>query len=108
MLLFMTYAAAAFCEIFGCFTFWMWLRLSKSSLWLVPGCASLIAFAYLLTLIDTSTAGRAYAAYAGIYITASIFWLWIVEDTRPDLWDVSGTALCLLGASIIFFGPHRS
>ncbi|QDH25743.1 YnfA family protein [Neokomagataea tanensis] len=101
------YSCAALCEIAGCFTFWMWLRSAKSALWLIPGCASLIAFAYLLTLIDTSQAGRAYAAYGGIYITASVLWLWIVEDTRPDLWDLCGTSLCIIGAGIIFFAPHR-
>ncbi|GBR44869.1 YnfA family protein [Neokomagataea thailandica] len=108
MLFVLTYAAAALCEIFGCFTFWMWLRLSKSALWLLPGCASLITFAALLTLIDTAEAGRAYAAYAGIYIAASIIWLWRVEGTQPDLWDLSGTAFCLIGAGIIFFAPHRN
>ena len=33
---------------------------------------SLIAFAYLLTLVETEAAGRAYATYGGIYIVASL------------------------------------
>ncbi|MEG3178173.1 YnfA family protein [Sphingomonas sp. RB3P16] len=102
------YSFAALAEIAGCFSFWAWLRMSKSPLWLIPGCASLIVFAYLLTRVEVSDAGRAYAAYGGIYITAAVFWLWLAEGVRPDRWDLGGTAICLLGAAVIFFGPHRA
>ena len=56
------YFLAAFGEIAGCFAFWAWLRLDKSPIYLIPGMASLAAFAYFLTRIDTDAAGRAYAA----------------------------------------------
>ena len=74
--------------------------------WLLPGTASLALFAYLLTLVDSSAAGRAYAAYGGVYIAASLLWLWAVESVRPDRWDVTGAAICLVGAAIILFGPR--
>ena len=73
------YVLASLGEIAGCFSFWAWLRLGKSPLWLAPGMASLALFAYLLTRIDSSTAGRAYAAYGSVYIVSSICWLWAVE-----------------------------
>jgi len=72
------YVLAAFAEIAGCFAFWAWLRLDCSALWLIPGGISLALFAYLLTKAEVEFAGRAYAAYGGIYITASIAWLWVV------------------------------
>lgn len=100
------YVAAAIAEIAGCFAFWAWLRLGRSALWVVPGMVSLALFAYLLTRIDFVFAGRAYAAYGGIYITAALLWLWIVEGARPDRWDLLGAAVCLLGASIILLGPR--
>lgn len=100
------YVAAALCEIAGCFAFWAWLKLDKSPLWLVPGMLSLALFAYCLTLIDSDTAGRAYAAYGGIYIIASIFWIWIAEGVKPDRWDISGACVALLGAGIILFAPR--
>ncbi|MFP3920701.1 MAG: YnfA family protein [Dichotomicrobium sp.] len=100
------YAGAALAEIAGCFAFWAWLRLGHSPLWVVPGLISLAAFAYLLTLIDTVAAGRAYAAYGGVYIVSSLLWLWIVESVRPDRWDVSGAAICLAGAAVIIAGPR--
>lgn len=60
------YVAAAAAEIAGCFAFWAWLRLSKPIWWPLPGLLSLVVFACLLTLVETSAAGRAYAAYGGI------------------------------------------
>lgn len=100
------YSIAAVGEIGGCFSFWAWLRLHKSPLWTIPGTMALIVFALTLTRIDASHAGRAYAAYGGIYIVASLLWLWAVENTRPDRWDLLGAAVCLLGAAIILFGPR--
>jgi small multidrug resistance family-3 protein len=98
------YLGAALAEIAGCFAFWAWLRLGRSMLWLVPGIVSLALFAWLLTLIDTDHAGRGYAAYGGIYIVSAILWLWAVEGVRPDRWDLTGGAVCLLGAAIILCG----
>ena len=106
MLTFLAYIGAALAEIAGCFAFWAWLRLGKSAWWLVPGMLSLALFAYLLTLVDSAAAGRAYAAYGGVYIASSLGWLWIVEGTRPDRWDVSGVVICLAGAALIIAGPR--
>lgn len=100
------YAGAAIAEIAGCFAFWAWLRLGKSALWIVPGILSLIVFAWLLTRVESDFAGRAYAAYGGIYIAASLGWLWLVEGKMPDRWDMTGVAVCLVGAGIILFAPR--
>ncbi|EKV32019.1 hypothetical protein C882_3083 [Caenispirillum salinarum AK4] len=100
------YPAAAVAEIAGCFAFWAWLRLDKSPLWVLPGLASLALFAWLLTFAEASMAGRAYAAYGGVYIVASLVWLWAVEGAVPDRWDLVGAAACLAGAGIILFGPR--
>lgn len=100
------YALAAIAEIAGCFAFWAWLRLGKSAFWIAPGIASLALFAWLLTLVDSAVAGRAYAAYGGVYIAAALIWLWIVEGQAPDRWDVAGAVISLLGAAVIIFGPR--
>ncbi|MFN3959955.1 MAG: YnfA family protein [Parvularculaceae bacterium] len=100
------YALAAFAEIAGCFAFWAWARLGKSIWWLAPGALSLVLFAWLLTLIDSAAAGRAYAAYGGVYIAASLAWLMAVEGVRPDRWDLIGAAICLAGAAVIIAGPR--
>ena len=77
-------------------------------LWVLPGVASLVLFAFLLTRIDSFYAGRAYAAYGGGYIAAALGWLWAVEGARPDRWDLIGVAICLVGAGIILFGPRAA
>lgn len=102
----LAYVGAAIAEICGCFAFWAWLRLDKSVWWLVPGVASLCLFAYLLTLVDAEHAGRTFAAYGGVYIAASLLWLTVVEGVRPDRWDLTGAAICLVGAAVIIWGPR--
>ena len=102
------YIAAALAEIAGCFAFWGWLRLGKPVWWLAPGIVSLALFAWLLTLVDSDHAGRTYAAYGGVYIVSALLWLWIVESTRPDRWDLIGAGVCLAGAAIILFGPRAA
>jgi small multidrug resistance family-3 protein len=100
------YVAAAAAEIAGCFAFWACLRLGKSVWWTAPGVLSLIAFALLLTRAEADMAGRAYAAYGGVYIAASLAWLWAVERQAPDRWDLIGAAVCLMGAGLILYGPR--
>ena len=102
----LVYLLAAFAEIAGCFTFWRWLKAGGSPLWVAPGLLSLAAFAWLLTRIDSDTAGRAYAAYGGVYITASLVWLRVVEVRAPDGWELLGAAICLAGAGVILFAPR--
>ena len=102
----LAYIGAALAEIAGCFGFWAWLRLGKSVWWLVPSMVALALFAYLLTLSESDAAGRAYAAYAGIYIVASLLWLWLAEGQMPTRWDVTGAAVCLAGISIILLGQQ--
>ncbi|HQS10710.1 MAG: hypothetical protein B7Y12_12965 [Rhizobiales bacterium 24-66-13] len=102
----LAYVVAALAEIAGCFAFWHVVRGDGSHWWLVPGFASLAVFAGALTLAESAAAGRAFAAYGGIYIVGSLAWMWGVEGVRPDRYDAIGAALCLAGAAVIVFGPR--
>ena len=102
----LVYAAAALFEISGCFSVWAWLRLGRSAWWLAPGAVALALFAWLLTRVETEAAGRAFAAYGGLYIGASLLWMWAAEGQRPDRFDLVGAALCLAGAGMILYGPR--
>ena len=99
------YIGAALAEIAGCFAVWAWMRQGASALWLVPGLLSLAVFAWLLTLAPSDFAGRAYAAYGGVYISVALAWLWAVDGVRPTAWDVVGVSLSLLGMGVIIYQP---
>lgn len=100
------YVLAAVSEIGGCFAFWAWVRMHKSPLWTIPGIVALIIFALALTRVGASYAGRAYAAYGGVYILGSIVWLRVIEGAEPDRWDLLGATICLVGSAVILFGPR--
>ncbi len=104
---FIYYIAAAVAEIAGCFAFWACLRLGKSMYWILPGIVSLAVFALLLTRIEALFAGRTFAAYGGVYIAASLLWLWVIEHQRPDKWDILGAIICITGAAVILFGQRQ-
>jgi len=96
--------AGAFFEILGCYSFWLYFRMDKSSYWLGIGVLSLVTFAYLLTKIDLEHAGRIYAIYGGIYIFSSLLWLILVEKEMFNKWDVLGSFIALTGVMVIYIG----
>lgn len=98
------YAGAALLEIAGCYAIWAWAKLGKSPLWLGPGVLALLAFGWLLTRVESDFAGRAYAAYGGVYILASLVWMTLAEGQTPNRWDLIGGALALTGALVILWG----
>jgi small multidrug resistance family-3 protein len=100
------YFATAIAEIVGCYLPWLWLKQHGSPWLLVPAAASLVAFAWLLTLHETA-AGRVYAAYGGVYVCVALCWLWAVDQVRPTAWDIAGVAVALLGMGLIMFQPVR-
>jgi small multidrug resistance family-3 protein len=104
----LVFAVAAFFEIAGCFAFWWWLRRGAPAYIPVLGVASLVAFAVTLTRIDSGFAGRAYAAYGGIYIAASLVWLWLAEGQRPRPTDLIGAGIAIVGALVIISFAARN
>ena len=96
----------ALAEIVGCYCIYAWLRLGKSALLIVPSVISLALFVWLLTLHPTH-AGRVYAAYGGVYVFMSLVWLMAFENQTPDVWDLAGSGLVLVGTALIAFGPHK-
>jgi small multidrug resistance family-3 protein len=104
----LAFAVAAVLEIAGCFAFWMWLRRGQSAALAAVGIISLCGFAFALTRVDSAFAGRAYAAYGGIYIGASLLWLWIIERQRPTVTDLLGVTIAVTGALVIIgFAPRQ-
>jgi small multidrug resistance family-3 protein len=61
----------------------------------------------LLTRIEPLFAVRAFAVSGGVYISASLLWLWVIEGQRPDKWDILGAATCIVGTAIILLGSKN-
>jgi small multidrug resistance family-3 protein len=101
------FVVAAFFEIAGCYAFWAWLRRGGTPFLAMLGVVSLVAFAIALTRVEAPFAGRAYAAYGGIYIASSLVWLWVIERQRPTAVDLAGAVLAIVGAIVITLGALR-
>lgn len=99
------FAVTALAEIAGCYLPYLVLRQQRSLWLLLPAAVSLALFAWLLTLHPV--AGRAYAAYGGVYIAAAVLWLWTVDGVRPTTSDLAGAAICLVGMAVIVLGARR-
>jgi small multidrug resistance family-3 protein len=98
------FVVTAIAEIAGCYLVFLWTRDERSPLLLLGAAVSLALFAWLLSFHPN--AGRAYAAYGGVYVAAAVVWGWLVEKNPPDRWDLIGAAVCLIGMTIITFGPR--
>lgn len=99
------FVLTALAEIVGCYLPYLYLKKNGSAWLLVPGAMSLALFAWLLSLHPTA-AGRAYAAYGGVYVGVALVWLWLVDGVRPTQWDVIGAAVAVSGMGIIMFQPR--
>ena len=104
---FLLFCATALAEIVGCYLPYLCLKQGRSNWLLIPAALSLALFAWLLTLVEMEAAGRTFAAYGGIYMCASLLWLWLYEGVTPTHWDMAGGAICLGGALIILAGSGR-
>lgn len=97
------FVITAIAEIVGCFLPYLWFR-NKAPMWvLLPAAGSLALFVWLLTLHPTAS-GRVYAAYGGVYVATAIIWLWLVDGVRPNVYDLTGSAVALAGMAIILAG----
>ncbi len=101
------FIVTAVAEIVGCYLPYLWLRHAASAWLLIPAALSLALFAWLLTL-HPEASGRVYAAYGGVYVSAALVWLWVVDGIKPSVWDAAGVACTLLGMAIIMFAPRHA
>ncbi|MDB5585260.1 MAG: hypothetical protein JWP26_230 [Devosia sp.] len=79
---FVFFLLAAACEITGYFLVWQALRLNQPWLWL-PALLALAAFAWLLTLTGTASAGRAFAAYGASMSLPRCCSCWVWSALAP-------------------------
>jgi small multidrug resistance family-3 protein len=100
------FALAALAEIGGAWLVWQGVREHRGFLWVGAGIAALAAYGFVATLQDDANFGRVLAAYGGIFVAGSLAWGIVADGFRPDHWDITGAAICLLGVAVIMFAPR--
>jgi small multidrug resistance family-3 protein len=99
------FVVAGLCEIGGGYLVWLWLRESRTLLVGVLG--GLVLFLYgIVPTFQTAHFGRVYAAYGGVFVVLSILWGWLIDKKNPDIFDLIGGLVCLVGVVIIMWWPR--
>jgi small multidrug resistance family-3 protein len=98
---------AGLAEIGGGYLIWLWLREGQPYWYGIIGAIILVLYGIIPTLQKFPDFGRVYAAYGGVFIILAIFWGWGIDKKAPDLYDWLGAAICLIGVSIILWGPRQ-
>ena len=50
---------------------------------------------------------RIYAAYGGVFIVMSVFWGWLIDGVIPDIYEIIGAIIAVIGILIIFYVPRK-
>jgi len=100
------FVVAAVAEIGGAWLVWQGTREHRGVAFIGAGIAALAAYGFVATLQDDNNFGRVLAAYGGIFVAGSLAWGVLVDGFRPDRFDLAGAALCLVGVSVMMFGPR--
>jgi small multidrug resistance family-3 protein len=100
------FVLAGLCEIGGGYLVWGWMREHKPLAWALLGALILAAYGVVAALQPISEFGRVYAAYGGVFIALSLAWGVLVDEFRPDRWDVLGAVICVVGV-VVMVAPPR-
>jgi small multidrug resistance family-3 protein len=98
---------AGLCEIGGGYlVVWLWLREDMS--WIYGIIGGFVLFLYgIVPTFQPSYFHRIYAAYGGIFIIMALLWGLVFEGIYPDLFDVIGALIAIVGVVIIFYTPRK-
>jgi small multidrug resistance family-3 protein len=98
--------AAGLCEIGGGYLVWLWLRNEMS--WILGIIGGFVLFVYgIIPTFQPSHFHRIYAAYGGVFIVMAMVWSWIFERIVPDVFEVIGAVIAVVGVVVIFYMPRK-
>jgi len=100
------FVLAAVAEIGGAWLVWQGWREHRGLLWIAAGVLALGVYGFVATFQPDPHFGRILAAYGGVFVVGSLTWGVLVDRFRPDRWDVTGAALCLVGVAVIMYAPR--
>ena len=96
---------AGLLEIAGGYLIWIWLKEDKGIIYALLGALALILYGIIPTL-QPAHFGRVYAAYGGVFIVLSLLWGWKIDGILPDVFDMIGGGIALIGVGIIMYAPR--
>src|SRR5579871_3600548 len=96
---------AGLCEIGGGWFIWQFWREGRGAAFALVGALALISYGIIPTY-QPAAFGRVYAAYGGAFIALSLAWGWLVDGTRPDMPDLTGGAIAVIGMAVIMYWPR--
>jgi small multidrug resistance family-3 protein len=97
---------AGLCEIGGGYLVWLWLRADMS--WILGVIGGFILFMYgIIPTFQPTYFHRIYATYGGIFIVMALLWGFVFEKEVPDIFDIIGAVVAIIGIIIIFYAPRR-
>jgi small multidrug resistance family-3 protein len=99
------FLVAGLCEIGGGYWVWQWWR--NGAHWRIGilGASVLILYGIIPTY-QAAHFGRVYAAYGGWFVVLSILWGSVVDHVAPDVYDIAGGLICLIGVAVIMYAPR--
>lgn len=98
---------AGLAEIGGGYLIWLWIRDGMPFWYGLIGAIILVSYGIIPTLQSFPTFGRVYAAYGGVFVILAVLWGWGIDKKTPDVYDWLGAFICLIGVSIILWGPRN-
>jgi small multidrug resistance family-3 protein len=102
------FVLAAVAEIGGAWLVWQGVREHRGVAWIGAGIIALGLYGFVATLHSDPHFGRILAAYGGVFVAGSLLWGMVADGFRPDRWDLSGAAICLLGVAVIMYAPRAA
>ena len=61
---------------------------------------------FLPTLQPLDDFGRLYAVYGGVFIGMSFCWAAVFDGAKPDMGDLVGSCIALLGVCVVLAWPR--
>lgn len=95
------FVLAGLCEIGGGYLIWGWMRDHKPLAWALVGAGVLALYGVIAALQPITEFGRVYAAYGGVFIVLALAWGVLVDEFRPDRYDLLGALICVVGVMVM-------
>jgi small multidrug resistance family-3 protein len=96
---------ASLLEIGGGYLVWKWLRDHKGKILGLVGALILFLYGIIMTL-QPANFGKVYATYGGIFVVMSIIWGYWIDKKKPDLFEIIGSMVVLIGVAVMFYFPR--